>query len=172
MFYLLLVLGVISRLVPHPANFVPIGAFLIFYASKRNINQAALLGLLIMIISDFYLGFSKISLFVYLGFIGYLLAGRIFKKKALVLAPFFGSLFFFIVSNFGVWLGGWYSRSLEGLANCFIAAIPFYKNTLAADLVFTAGIFFVYFVYGKITKERGYGPSTYRRGISAKSYRG
>jgi hypothetical protein len=53
------------------------------------------------------------------------------------------SLLFFVVSNFVSWLeqANPYGYSLAGLADCYVAAIPFYRGTLGGDLIFTAGLF-------------------------------
>jgi hypothetical protein len=53
------------------------------------------------------------------------------------------SLTFFVVSNFAVWASyhTLYAATFQGLVNCYVAAIPFFRHTLAADLIFTA-IFF------------------------------
>jgi hypothetical protein len=49
---------------------------------------------------------------------------------------------FFALTNFGVWaFGSWYPMTSAGLVACFVAAIPFFRNTLASDLVFTALLF-------------------------------
>ena len=58
-------------------------------------------------------------------------------------ATLVASLLFFLVSNFGSWLGQAlpYGYSFSGLINCYIAAIPFYRGTLAGDLLFTGGLF-------------------------------
>lgn len=53
------------------------------------------------------------------------------------------SLVFFIVTNFLAWLQQAlpYGYSLAGLMDCYVAAVPFYRGTLAGDLIFTAGLF-------------------------------
>ena len=53
------------------------------------------------------------------------------------------SLSFFVISNFAVWASyrTLYAATWQGLVNCYVAAIPFYRNTLVADLVFTAVFF-------------------------------
>ncbi len=58
-------------------------------------------------------------------------------------ASLFSSIVFFLVSNFAVW-ASWrtlYPATLQGLAACYAAAIPFFRHTLTADLVFTAVFF-------------------------------
>jgi hypothetical protein len=54
-----------------------------------------------------------------------------------------GSLQFFLISNFGVWLKfpQSYAHTLGGLGACYTAAIPFYGRTLAADLLYSAALF-------------------------------
>jgi len=52
------------------------------------------------------------------------------------------SILFFVLTNFGMWLSsGFYPRTLAGLEACYVAAIPFFQNTLAGDLVFSAILF-------------------------------
>ncbi len=52
------------------------------------------------------------------------------------------SVFFFIISNFGVW-AAWamYPKTLGGLSAAYVAGLPFFRNDLAGDLVFTALFF-------------------------------
>ena len=53
-----------------------------------------------------------------------------------------GSILFFLITNFGVWVaGGLYPSTLEGLRQCYVAAIPFFRNTLLGDLIYTAAFF-------------------------------
>ena len=53
------------------------------------------------------------------------------------------SILFFVVSNFAVWASyrTLYPATVQGLAACYVAAIPFFRNTLAGDMVFTAVFF-------------------------------
>ena len=49
------------------------------------------------------------------------------------------AVIFFLVSNFGVWAFGGgqrYSLNLAGLVDCYVQAIPFFRNTLISMLVF------------------------------------
>jgi hypothetical protein len=49
---------------------------------------------------------------------------------------------FFAVTNFGVWLvSGMYGHTLQGLAACYVAAIPFLQNTIAGDLFYATLLF-------------------------------
>jgi hypothetical protein len=73
--------------------------------------------------------------------IGWAIASR---KTPLMIgsAAVASSVLFFVLTNFGMWLfSGFYPLSGGGLAACFVAAIPFFQNTLAGDLLFTALLF-------------------------------
>lgn len=84
--------------------------------------------------------------FVYFCFVINILLGVWISKKPTVLrilgTTILASTIFFIVTNFGVWLvGGLYPASVQGLALCYINAIPFARNTLLGDLVFVGALF-------------------------------
>jgi hypothetical protein len=52
------------------------------------------------------------------------------------------AIVFFTVSNFGVWLGGhFYPKTFTGLVECYVAAIPFFRNDLAGNLAYSAVMF-------------------------------
>ena len=100
-----------------------------------------------MLISDLLIGFYENVVFVYASL---LLITFIFHKiskkinfKNLFIFGCAGSLIFFIISNFGVWILGSpgaldvpYEKNLSGLINCYIFAIPFFKNTLLSTIIF------------------------------------
>ena len=58
------------------------------------------------------------------------------------------SVIFFIVSNFFVWTSsGLYPLSATGLGACYVAAVPFFWNTLASDLFFVTVLFGAFELY-------------------------
>lgn len=135
------------RLVPHWPNFTPIGAMALFggaFFGKRALAFVAPLGALLM--SDAVLGFHAGMPFVYgsvalVVMIGWAIAKRI-TPLTVAAAAIASSVLFFAITNFGTWLSsGMYPPSLAGLAACYVAAIPFFQNTLAGDLVFSALLF-------------------------------
>jgi uncharacterized protein DUF6580 len=148
----LVLLAVFSRLIPHPLNFTPIGALGLFAGAYIVDKRIWLLPVCALLISDFFIGFYEpiAMLFVYFGFALSALIGRLLlseKRTSLRLggAAFSSATVFFIVSNFGTWLSGTlYPMTLTGLTECFVMAIPFYGNTLAGDLFYTAVLFGVY----------------------------
>ena len=111
-----------SRFLPHPPNFTPVIA--IFMLS----GGLSLLPLLITyMITDAVIGFHSYMLWVYAS----LFAIAYFQRGAV-----FSSTLFFVVTNFAVWIGGWYGYTLEGLLTCYIMAIPFFVNMLISTLIF------------------------------------
>lgn len=132
---LFVVFAILFRLVPHPPNFAPITALALFSSTTfRNKIVGTLIPLVVMGISDLYLGFSTISLWVYLSFMIISSLG-IFWKQVKTKNVLVSSLVFFIVTNFGVWLLG-YPKTFEGLVLCYTTAIPFFGYSILGDLFF------------------------------------
>ncbi len=135
------------RLVPHPPNFAPIGAMALFSGAqlgRRPLAFAAPLGA--MLLSDALLGFHTGMVFVYASVALIVLLGSAALKRVSVLrlagAAVASSVLFFVITNFGTWLlSGIYPMTASGLAACYVAAIPFFQNTVAGDL-FYAGLLF------------------------------
>jgi hypothetical protein len=142
----LILLGVSTRFLPHPANFTALGAIAIFSGIYLPRKWALCLPLAAMFLSDIFLGFYSwpIMLSVYAGFAIMGLIGMAVKKRknagTILAGTLLGSVIFFLLSNFSVWaFGSWYEHSLSGLYQCFFLALPFFKNSLIGDL-FYAGI--------------------------------
>jgi hypothetical protein len=135
------------RLVPHPPNFSPIDAMALFsgaYLGRRALAFAAPLGA--MLFSDLILGFYSGVWITYIAVavivpIGWLALNRRSPLRIGV-AAITGSLAFFLISNFGTWaLSGMYPHSFAGLGACYVAAIPFFQNTVAGDLFYAVLLF-------------------------------
>ena len=140
---LFIIVVALMRLIPHPPNFVPITAIAIFAGVRfNNIILAYAVPISIMLISDFFIGFSSISLFVYLAFILITSYSYLIKKSS-IKNILLSSIIFFIITNFGVWvLPGGYPNNIEGLILCYTAAIPFFTNSIIADLFFSAILYY------------------------------
>jgi hypothetical protein len=139
--------GTAARLIPHPPNFSPIAALALFggatFASRR---AAFLVPLAALFLSDLVLGFSAITPVVYASFALITCLGVWLRRRQtvwrLATASLAGAVLFLVVTDFGVWaLSDWYPKTLSGLAECYAAAIPFFRNTLASDLFYSAVLF-------------------------------
>jgi hypothetical protein len=135
------------RLVPHPPNFSPIDAMALFSAAYLGRRVLAFVApLAALLVSDAVLGFYSsmwvqyvtVALVVLLGWVA---LSRVSPLRV-GLAAIGSSVLFFVMTNLGVWLlSGMYPQTLAGLAVCYVAAIPFFQNTLAGDLFFSGLLF-------------------------------
>ncbi len=140
----LLFLGVASRLIIHVPNFTPVLALALFGGVYLTTRRALLLPLAMMIVSDLIIGlhdtiaftWSSILLISILGI--YLRSQKSFKNIALT--SFLAAILFFIVTNLGAWFM-MYPKTVLGLQQCFLAAVPFFRDTLLSTLLYSAVLF-------------------------------
>lgn len=144
--YALLVLGIVARLSPHPWNATPTMAIALFAGTYLSKRWAIALPLLIIGFTDVILSWHATvpftwGAFALTGWLGWWVRQRTSPGR-IATASLAGSVLFFLISNFGVWaVGGIYPRTAAGLWHCYVAAIPFFRNGLAGDLVYTALLF-------------------------------
>ena len=156
-----------SRLLPYlfgvqeTFNFSPLAAVALFGGAYfTNRSSAFIFPLLALwasnlildnvFLSQYYDGFALFAnwegYLAILGIVG--LAMIVLKKVTLprvIGASLMASIMFFLVTNFFVWLNsGMYPKSIGGLAECFTLAIPFFRNTLTGDMVFSVLLFGLY----------------------------
>ena len=149
LFYFLVILVILMRLLPHPMNFAPIGALGLFSGAYVNDRRAWLIPLAALFISDLIIGFYNplIMLSVYVSFALSAVLGRYALSKKRNALRIGGSAvgsatILFVLSNFTHWATGlYYPLTMDGLVMCYINAIPFYGNTLAGDLFYSAVLF-------------------------------
>jgi hypothetical protein len=145
----LIALAVFGRVLPHPPNFTPLAAIAIFGGALLPRRWALTLPLASMIISDLIIGLHPLFIltwgtFALIAFLSNRLLTKV-KLSLIIGASVGASLLFFIVTNFGVWLQGkMYAMTFTGLIECYYQAIPFFRNTLLGDLLFTAMLFGIY----------------------------
>lgn len=147
----LFTLAMFVRLMPHPANFAPVAAVALFSGVYLSKKWSIILPLLIMFVSDIFLGFYDFRLMavVYGCFILTVFIGRLIREKKNILtvltAALGMSVFFFLATNFAVWLfSHWYPHNFQGLLLNYYLAVPFFRNTLFGDLFFTFILFGAY----------------------------
>ena len=156
----------LSRLLPHPYNFTPIGAMGLFGAAHLSRKYLAfLVPFLAMWISDLLLNnlvYARLypdfygdsfvwfgNLWVYASFaiivgLGIVLLRRV-KVSSLLAASLLASVLFFMVTNFGAWMADpRYPKTVAGLMAAYGAGIPFFWNTLLGDLFYVGVLFGAY----------------------------
>ncbi len=151
----LIVLGIVARLVPHPWNATPVMAIALFGGTHLSKRYAIILPLVIVAVSDLLIGWHSTVPFTWGAFaLTGLLAWRLRPEPdwgRIAATSLTGSLIFFVITNFGVWMTGeLYPQTFEGLRQCYVVAIPFFRNTLAGDVVYTAVFFGTYALAGRL----------------------
>ena len=144
---LLILAAAATRLMPHPPNMTSVTALSLFggaYFARRSLAFAV--PLLALLASDLVLGLYPHMAVQYLAFaliicIGFALQRRR-RPLPIAAAVLASSLTFFVITNLGVWLfDALYPKTLSGLAACYIAALPFLRNTLFGDALYSAILF-------------------------------
>jgi hypothetical protein len=136
-----------SRFIPHPLNFSPIGAIALFGGAQLSDKRTAfLVPLTALFLADLVTGLHVLIPFVYGSFALTVCLGFWLRRDrnplrvtAAVLA---GAFLFFVITNFGVWaLLGTYPNTPSGLVACYLAALPYFQNTLLSDLLYSLLLF-------------------------------
>jgi hypothetical protein len=145
---LIVLFAAVTRIMPHPANFAPIVAISLFSGVYFNKKFAFIIPLAAMLISDIILGFHSTIIWVYASFALIAVIGLWLKNHKSAGYIFGGtivsSVLFFIITNFGVWTTGFYGYTMQGLAACYTMAIPFFRNQIAGDQIYTALMFGIF----------------------------
>jgi len=151
MAYFFILFGALLRVIPHAANFAPIGAVALFGGVYLNKRYALILPLAAMFISDIFIGFDSLQsrLMVYGSFmlIGLLgLAIRNHKNIFTVVgASLAGSTLFFLITNCVLFYSTkMYPHTLAGQIASYTNALPFFRATLLGDLFYVAVLFGAY----------------------------
>jgi len=167
--YAFVILAIVFRLViphmqPHPWDFTPLGASLLFfgaYESRRRLWVPVLLlaGLdvyLTKVVYQYPLAWDHLISWAWYAatiWLGTRLRNGADPVPTLGLA-LTSSIAFFIVSNFGVWAAyNMYPKTMAGLMFCYAAGIPFYQHRILGDLIFTAAFFAVPVLLGLRTEK-------------------
>ncbi|MGB0917324.1 MAG: DUF6580 family putative transport protein [Flavobacteriales bacterium] len=137
-----------------PYNFTPVAAIALFGAAMFS-NRALgfILPLAIMFVSDMFIGLHSSMIAVYGAFVGVAFIGQWVRKNPTMLkalgGALAGSILFFLVTNAAAWLVmPEYTKDFSGLMASYAAGIPFYRGTLAGDLLFTTVLFGSYKLAG------------------------
>ena len=144
-FFYLVALIAMSRIIPHPPNFTPVLAMAVFMPYlTRDLYSVMLVPLSAMVVSDVYLGFHNSMFWVYIS----ILLGATLSHYTMTMKKTYVHLgsnallsatIFFVITNFAVWMSGtMYPLTLEGLMLCYTMAIPFFGNTLAGTLFYVS----------------------------------
>lgn len=158
---LLIIISSLYRIIPgRPLGFAPQIAMALFAGSViLDRKSAFIVPILSMLISDIFYqvlfinGLSNIPGFYSGQIINYALFGLItsigFGMRqnitSIISKSFMGAIFYFIASNFMVWLtSGMYQLNINGLINCYYMGVPFFTGSLVSTVIFNFLLFIGY----------------------------
>jgi hypothetical protein len=151
--YLLIILAVLSRIIPHPAwlNFTAVGGSLLYFGARRPLPRA-IIPVALLAATDYYLTVYFYSypfhvtgyLITWAWYAAVIILGRVLLAKqvsalrvgaAVLIAP----TSFFLATNFAAWVGSpLYPQTLAGLGMSYVAGLPFYRNDLVSTALVSA----------------------------------
>ncbi|MDR1139729.1 MAG: hypothetical protein LBK93_03840 [Rickettsiales bacterium] len=147
----LVIFGILGRLIPHIPNVTPLTSICLIAGANLSRWGAFLVLSITMFISDIILAlmfgypiFNYCTLFTYTGFVVITFVDSKLQcsQQSLPIYVCCSSLGFWIWTNFGVWItSNLYPKTLVGLSGCYIAALPFLRNSLIGDMIWGLVIF-------------------------------
>jgi hypothetical protein len=151
--YLFVVLALAVRFMPHPFTFTPVTAALLFFGA-RGPRRQWWVPLVLLAASDVVLTkLVYVYPFSWDHFVTWMWYGAMLwlgtklrdtnRPLPILGASLTGSVSFFVVSNFAVW-GAWgdmYPKTIKGLIACYAAGVPFFRNAVEGDVLFTCVMF-------------------------------
>jgi hypothetical protein len=151
----MVVLGAGARLIPHPWNFTPLMAIGLFAGTQARMARTGVLATVsALALSDGILGFYSGFWYVYGAALIAVWFGRLIRNRGsagtIAAAAVASSVSFFAVTNSMVWVtGSLYPHTTAGLAACFWAALPFFRNQLLGDGFYTVALFGGYAAFSR-----------------------
>jgi len=113
-----------------------------------------------MLVADIFIGFYEwpIMVTVYGSFLLVIGVGWMVKKHLTFLGIFLGSIassvIFYFVTNWAVWqFGTMYEQTITGLIQCYVAALPFFRNSIIGDVLYTGGLFGAAHAFGFVARK-------------------
>ena len=148
-----------ARLLEHPYNVTPIGAFALFCGAYFTDRRLWLLPLAALLIGDVVTGFyaAMVMVFVYGGFalsslVGRYLPGQERSPIRTVGGVLLAALAFYLVSNVGMWLYA-YPLTAAGLLACWIDGLPYLLRSVVGDLIYAGLMFGIVEWHGRVTSR-------------------
>jgi len=152
----LIVMAAATRLLPHPPNLTSLTAVALFGGAVFSDRRLAFaVPFAALLLSDVALGlyYSWSSMAYqphmwvqYFAFGLVVLLGMSLRGSSSAFGiggtTLAASCLFFAVTNFGEWVfQPWYPKTLQGLVDAYVAAIPFFRNAVLGDFGYAALLF-------------------------------
>ncbi|MEJ7693724.1 DUF6580 family putative transport protein [Daejeonella sp.] len=156
---LIVILAAFSRALPlvidNTWNFTAVGALAIFAGAQFNDKRLAfIMPLAAMALADILFLRNGFSLLVYTGFIAMVACGFLIRNKVnttnVILASFISASVFYLITNFSFFYPvTLYPRNFSGIIASYTAALPFFRNMLLGNLVYSAVLFGAFYLLSK-----------------------
>jgi hypothetical protein len=166
--YVFVLFAIAARMpfMPHPWNFSPVLAALLYFGARGSRRQiwlpVALLAASDLILDRYVYAyaFSWDLLLTWVWYAAMIWLGGGLREKTNAVrvggAALGGSVSFFLISNFGVWAAtAMYPKTVAGLMTCYSAGVPFFRHTLEGDLVYSAAFFGLPVAIGAVARWMG-----------------
>ncbi len=131
------------HLIPHAFGVSPVGAAALYAGAHGRSHYSLLTPILILLVGNMIFGFydPTVLAFVYAGFGLSALAGRWILSRKQNYPRYFvaisvGASLFYLMSNFAVWLVGYYPATTAGLVACYLNGLPYLGQALLVDAAF------------------------------------
>jgi hypothetical protein len=137
-----------SRFIPHPPNFTSLLALSFYVPVLFGLRYLPVL-LISFVITDLLIGYHSGTHWTWGSVLIIGLMSQYFSKNInlRLVGSLFGAFIFFLITNFGVWISGVYSLTVNGLIECYTLAIPFFTYSLISTILFSLLIETGYKIY-------------------------
>jgi len=139
--------GILSRIIVHTPNFTPVLSMAFLGGMYLKGRQAILVPLALMVISDLMIGFYPLMYLTWGSIVLISVLGLWLRQRKSFVNVLTGSVasavIFFMVTNFGAWLT-LYPHTMDGLRQCYILAIPFFRSTLVSTVAYSLVFYTAY----------------------------
>lgn len=145
---IVIAVATLIHLLPHAFGVSSVGALALYggaFGKPRTSWLVPMLPLALgLLVTGLYV--PVVLAFVFAGYALSTLAGRWFLRQARSLGRFglavgTGALIFYAVSNFAMWLVGYYPPTLAGLVQCYVNGLPFLGVAALADAAYSFVLF-------------------------------
>lgn len=129
----------VTRFIPHPPNFTSLIALSFYVPALFGLRYLPVV-IISFALTDLFIGFHNTILFTWGSVLIIGLISNFFNRSIVfrILGALAGALVFYLVTNFGVWLGGMYGTSFDGLIMSYIMGLPFFGYNLISTFIFSA----------------------------------
>ena len=129
----------VTRFIPHPPNFTSLIALSFYVPALFGLRYLPVV-IISFALTDLFIGFHNTILFTWGSVLIIGLISNFFNRSIVfrILGALAGVLVFYLVTNFGGWLGGMYVTSFDGLIMSYIMGLPFFGYNLISTFIFSA----------------------------------